>query len=45
MNKLANIICVPCRGSVPPLKGKELISLHQELGNRWNVMEDHHLEK
>ena len=45
MNKLANIICVHCRGVVPPLKGKELTSLHQKLENRWNVMEDNHLEK
>ena len=45
MNKLANIICVHYRGVVPPLKGKELTSLPQKLGNRWNVMEDNHLEK
>ncbi|SVD22480.1 uncharacterized protein METZ01_LOCUS375334 [marine metagenome] len=45
MNKLANIICVPYRGVVPPLKGEELTSLHQKLENRWDVMEDNHLGK
>ena len=45
MNKLANKICVPCRSGVPPLKGKELTSLHQQLGNGWNVIKEHHLEK
>lgn len=45
MNKLVNIICVSCRGGVPPLKGKELTSLHQKLGTKWNVIEDNHLEK
>ena len=45
MNELANKICAPCRGGVPPLKGKELISLNQKLGNGWNIIEEHHLEK
>ena len=45
MNKLANIICIHCRGVVPPLKGEELTSLHQKLGNGWNIIEAHHLEK
>ena len=45
MNKFANKICVPYRGGVPPLKGKELTSLHQKLGTKWNVIEDNHLEK
>jgi len=45
MNKFTNKICVPYRGSVPPLKGKELTSLHQQFGNGWNIIEAHHLEK
>ena len=45
MNKFANKICVPYRGGVPPLKRKELTSLHQKLGNGWNRIEAHHLEK
>mgnify|MGYP001194940284 CR=1 FL=1 len=45
MNELANKFCVPCHGGVSPLKGKELTSLHQKLGNGWNIIEAHHLEK
>jgi len=37
--------CAPCRGGVPPLKGKELDSLRQELGGGWQVVNEHHLEK
>ncbi|MBA3239536.1 MAG: 4a-hydroxytetrahydrobiopterin dehydratase [Parachlamydiaceae bacterium] len=37
--------CVPCRGGVPPLKGRELENLLKELGNGWRVMSEHHLEK
>lgn len=45
MNGLANKVCVPCRGGIPPLKGKELKSLQEQLGNGWNVINEHHLEK
>lgn len=37
--------CMPCRGGVPPLKGKELESLLKELGNGWQVVNEQHLEK
>ena len=37
--------CVPCRGGVPPLAGEELRTLAAELGNGWNVVDEHHLEK
>ncbi len=37
--------CVPCRGGVPPLKGKELTDLQQQLGHDWQVVDEHHLEK
>lgn len=37
--------CIPCRGGVPPLKGKELDILLSELGNGWQVINEHHLEK
>ena len=37
--------CIPCKGGVLPLKGKELIELHRELGGHWKVAEEHHLEK
>ena len=37
--------CVPCMGGVPPLKGNELLSLHKELGQGWNLVDEHHIEK
>jgi 4a-hydroxytetrahydrobiopterin dehydratase len=45
MNELADRECVPCKGGVPPLKGKPLADLQQKLGNGWNVVNEHHLEK
>ncbi len=42
---LAQRVCVPCKGGVPPLKGDDLLSLHGELGTAWNVVEEHHLER
>ena len=45
MNELANRVCVPCQGGIPPLKGKELKSLQNQLGNGWNVINEHHLKK
>ena len=43
--KLTNQKCVPCEGGVPPLKGKELLEFAQELGDAWNIVNDHHLER
>lgn len=37
--------CVPCKGGVPPLKGQDLKTLHGQLGNGWQVVNEHHLEK
>jgi len=37
--------CIPCRGGVPPLKGKELKAIRDSLGSDWNVVNEHHLEK
>ena len=45
MSELAKLECVPCRGGVPPLKGKELAEVHRKLGQAWQVVEEHHLEK
>lgn len=42
---LAGKECVPCKGGVPPLKGEELQKLHASLGNDWDLVEEHHLEK
>ena len=37
--------CVPCRGGVPPLMGDDLAELYAELGNEWQIVDSHHLEK
>jgi len=42
---LAEKECKPCQGGVSPLVGEELQSLHDELGNDWQVIDGHHLEK
>ncbi|MCE9613392.1 MAG: 4a-hydroxytetrahydrobiopterin dehydratase [Lentisphaerae bacterium] len=43
--ELANRECIPCRGGVPPLKGPALHDLLAQLGNGWDVINEHHLEK
>lgn len=44
---LADRTCVPCRGGIPPLKGKDLSDFHRLLGDppQWNVVEQHHLNR
>lgn len=44
-SSLAEEKCVPCRGGVPPMKGKELEEVARELGAGWSVVEEHHLQK
>jgi 4a-hydroxytetrahydrobiopterin dehydratase len=41
MSSLASKTCIPCRGGVPPLQGKELESLRQQVP-QWNVVNDAH---
>ena len=45
MTSLADRNCVPCRGGVPPLKGKDLDDLYRMLpsGHEWRVENEHHL--
>ena len=45
MSELAQENCIPCRGGVPPLKGEELDALQAKLGNGWQIINEHHLEK
>jgi 4a-hydroxytetrahydrobiopterin dehydratase len=45
VTELAKKECVPCKGGVPPLKGKELDELYSQLGADWKVVDSHHLEK
>jgi 4a-hydroxytetrahydrobiopterin dehydratase len=45
MNELAQKTCVPCRGGVPALRGPALAELLALLGQGWQVIAEHHLEK
>lgn len=45
MNELAEKECVPCKGGTPPLKGFELSKLAEQLGESWQVVDEHHLER
>jgi 4a-hydroxytetrahydrobiopterin dehydratase len=44
ISNLATKACVPCRGGVPPLAGKELAALEKQVEG-WNVIEGHHRAK
>ena len=44
MAELASKKCVPCRGGVPPLAGKELHELATEVP-QWKVVEGHHITR
>ncbi|MBS0629382.1 MAG: 4a-hydroxytetrahydrobiopterin dehydratase [Verrucomicrobia bacterium] len=37
--------CIPCHSDMPPLRGDELVAYYQLLGNNWNLVDEHHLEK
>ena len=41
---LADKICVPCRGGVPPLRGDDLEKLLQEVP-LWKVEREHHINR
>ena len=45
MNELAQKKCIPCRGGIPPLKGKELQNFYTQLEEGWKVINEHHIEK
>jgi len=45
MTNLAEKVCVPCKGGVPPLNGEEASELLAKLGGGWQVVDGHHLEK
>jgi|SRR5215831_7658870 len=42
--QLADKHCIPCRGGVPALKGKELETL-QKNTPLWSVVDEHHLHR
>ncbi len=41
---LASQNCVPCRGGVPPLKGKELTRFCKEVP-QWKAVDEHHITR
>ena len=45
MSALAEKDCIPCKGDVPPLKGRELAKVASDLDSGWRVLNEHHLEK
>src|SRR6266436_3050709 len=45
MNALAEKECVPCKGGMAPLKGKELQQLANQLNAGWQVRNEQQLEK
>jgi 4a-hydroxytetrahydrobiopterin dehydratase len=42
---LASMACVPCKGGIPPLTREGIEPYLADLGNDWEVVEDHHLRK
>lgn len=44
MIELASKVCVPCRGGVPPLAGRELTTLLDQV-HGWTVVGEHHIQK
>ena len=45
MDQHGGSYCAACRGELPALRGAELTPHVTELGSRWGVVEEHHLEK
>ena len=44
MSDLASKTCVPCKGGVPPLAGKELEALVRQVP-QWKVVNGHHITR
>jgi 4a-hydroxytetrahydrobiopterin dehydratase len=44
MTDLASKTCVPCRGNVPPLAGKDLDALASQV-SEWKVVDGHHISR
>ncbi len=47
MSSLAAKTCVPCRGGIPPLKGKELEQILKQVPQwaHWKVVNEHHITR
>jgi 4a-hydroxytetrahydrobiopterin dehydratase len=44
MSELAKKECVPCKGGVPPLRGREITDLLGQVEG-WEAVREHHLSK
>ena len=44
MSELSSKTCVPCRGGVPPLGGKELEEVAKQVPG-WKVIDGHHIAR
>lgn len=44
-SNLAEKSCEPCKGGMPPLGGSEARRLLAQLGDGWELVNDHHLRK
>jgi 4a-hydroxytetrahydrobiopterin dehydratase len=44
MTDLASKTCVPCRGNVPPLAGRDLEALSSQVPG-WKVVDGHHISR
>jgi len=44
MTDLASKTCVPCRGNIPPLAGKDLDALASQVPE-WKVLDGHHISR
>jgi len=45
VSDLAGRQCIPCKGGVSPLRGRELDDFLEQLGGSWQVVDEHHLAK
>ena len=45
VTELADQVCVPCRGGVPPLDQGAIENLLERLAPGWRAVSEHHLEK
>jgi 4a-hydroxytetrahydrobiopterin dehydratase len=44
MSELSSKTCIPCRGGVPPLAGKELEEVAKQVPG-WKVIDGHHIAR
>lgn len=45
MSELAKKECIPCKGGVAPLRGRDLTLLLGQVGKGWSCINEHHLYK